>query len=137
MARIGITYEQVATAADALVGQGEKPSIQRIREQLGTGSPNTIHRHLKQWRATQVPAERQAARLPDELAAALSQELERQAAAARAEAEADALEAQHTADELAATGEQLEEENEALIAQLEALEADNTRTEAERDSALA
>lgn len=33
MARTGITYEQVATAADALVGQGEKPSIQRIREQ--------------------------------------------------------------------------------------------------------
>ncbi|WP_340367478.1 DNA-binding protein, partial [Marinobacter azerbaijanicus] len=46
MARTGITYEQVATVADALVGQGEKPSIQRIREQLGTGSPNTIHRHL-------------------------------------------------------------------------------------------
>ena len=31
MPRTGITYEQVATAADALVGQGEKPSIQRIR----------------------------------------------------------------------------------------------------------
>ncbi|KJZ03183.1 mucin, partial [Halomonas sp. S2151] len=68
MARTGITYEQVATVADALVGQGEKPSIQRIREQLGTGSPNTIHRHLKAWRATQAPAERRAARLPDELA---------------------------------------------------------------------
>ena len=107
MARTGITYEQVATVADALVGQGEKPSIQRIREQLGTGSPNTIHRHLKAWRATQAPAERRAARLPDELTAALAEELERQAAAARAEAEENALEAQHTADELAATGEQL------------------------------
>ena len=88
MARTGITYEQVATVADALVGQGEKPSIQRIREQLGTGSPNTIHRHLKAWRATQAPAERQAVKLPDELASALAQEIERQASAARAEAEA-------------------------------------------------
>ena len=62
MARPGISYEQVATVADALVGQGEKPSIQRIRERLGTGSPNTIHRHLKTWRAAQAPTERRAIR---------------------------------------------------------------------------
>ncbi|WP_432415217.1 DNA-binding protein [Chromohalobacter israelensis] len=38
------------------LGQAREPSIQRIREQLGTGSPNTIHRHLTVWRAAQAPA---------------------------------------------------------------------------------
>ena len=133
----GISYEQVRNAADTLVGRGEKPTIQRVRAELGTGSPNTIHRHLKTWRSTQAPVERQAARLSDELAAALAQELERQAAAARAEAESDAIEARAEADEFAATGEQLEEENDQLTAQAETLEAERDRMSGERDSAIA
>ena len=75
MARPGITYEQVAATADALVGRGEKPTIQAIRDALGTGSPNTIHRHLTAWRSAQSPAERPPARLRDELAGALSNEI--------------------------------------------------------------
>ena len=100
MARPGITYDEVAATADALVGRGERPTIGAIRAELGTGSPNTIHKHLTAWKATQAPVERRAARLPDELASALAQEIERQAAAARAEAEETALEARETADEL-------------------------------------
>jgi len=42
MARAGVTFEQVAAAADALVGDGQQPTIRAIRERLGTGSPNTI-----------------------------------------------------------------------------------------------
>lgn len=59
MARTGISYEQVAAAADALVGEGQSnPTINAIRERLGTGSPNTIHRHLSTWNEArpQVPA---------------------------------------------------------------------------------
>ena len=59
MARPGITYDEVAASADALVGRGEKPTIGAIRAELGTGSPNTIHRHLTAWKAAQAPAERQ------------------------------------------------------------------------------
>ena len=47
MARIGITFEQVSAAADALRGEGMNPTIKAVRERLGTGSPNTIHEHLK------------------------------------------------------------------------------------------
>jgi chromosome segregation ATPase len=108
MARPGITYEEVAAAADALVADGERPTINAVRDALGTGSPNTIHRHLQAWKATQAPARREAARLPDELAVALAEEIERQAARARADAEQAALEAQQTADDLAAVGEELE-----------------------------
>ena len=75
MARPGISYENVQHAADQLVANGDKPTIQAVRAALGTGSPNTIHKHLQQWRAAQAPAERKAVRLPDELAAALSEEI--------------------------------------------------------------
>lgn len=43
--REGITYEQVAATADAMVGQGLNPTIRSIRDAIG-GSPNTVHKHL-------------------------------------------------------------------------------------------
>ncbi|MDX1655378.1 MAG: DNA-binding protein [Candidatus Competibacteraceae bacterium] len=49
MARPGITYQQVASTAESLTARGEIPSIQRIRQVLGSGSHTTIHEHLKRW----------------------------------------------------------------------------------------
>lgn len=48
----GITEEEVHQAADAIVGRGERPTIERIRAELGRGSPNTVNRHLDGWWAT-------------------------------------------------------------------------------------
>ena len=48
MAR-GITENDVHTAADALVTGGERPTVERIRAHLGTGSPNTIVKWLETW----------------------------------------------------------------------------------------
>lgn len=48
MAR-GITEDDVHTAADALVAAGERPTVERIRGHLGTGSPNTVVRWLETW----------------------------------------------------------------------------------------
>lgn len=45
----GITQSQVDTAADALVQAGERPTVERIRAFLGTGSPNTVTRMLEVW----------------------------------------------------------------------------------------
>ncbi len=45
----GITQEQVSAAADALVTAGERPTVEKIRAQLGTGSPNTVTRMLDTW----------------------------------------------------------------------------------------
>lgn len=131
MARPGISFEIVAQAADTLVGRGEKPTIAAVREEIGTGSPNTIHRHLTAWKAAQAPSERQTAILPAELASALAQEIERQASAARADAEADALDARQTADQLASTGEVLEAEADELREKIEQITAE--RDEADRD----
>ena len=48
MAR-GITESEVHTAADELVANGERPTVERIRAHLGTGSPNTVTRWLDTW----------------------------------------------------------------------------------------
>jgi chromosome segregation ATPase len=45
----GISEADVHQAADALVGQGERPTVERIRAHLGTGSPNTVTRWLDTW----------------------------------------------------------------------------------------
>ncbi|MDG4584937.1 MAG: DNA-binding protein, partial [Candidatus Competibacter sp.] len=49
MARSGIRYEEVQDAAETLLGRGLNPTIQRVRELLGTGSNTTISEHLKRW----------------------------------------------------------------------------------------
>lgn len=48
MAR-GVTQDQVTYAADALLARGERPTIEKVRAELGTGSPNTLLRLLDVW----------------------------------------------------------------------------------------
>ncbi len=71
MARAGIQYEDVVEAVLQLQKQGDNPTIQRIREWLGTGSFTTISEHLKQWRENQkssTPLQQEVADLPNSLA---------------------------------------------------------------------
>lgn len=49
MAR-GITQDQVNAASDALVAAGDRPTVEKVRAALGTGSPNTVTRMLDTWR---------------------------------------------------------------------------------------
>ncbi len=51
MARIGVTYQHVAKAAEAIKSQDQEPTVDRVREHLGTGSKSTIAPLLKRWRA--------------------------------------------------------------------------------------
>ena len=90
MAREGVTFEQVAAAADALVGAGQQPTIRAVREKLGdTGSPNTIHKLLAKWRDARPVAIASAPELPQALVTALATEIARAASQARSEVEAD------------------------------------------------
>lgn len=45
----GISAADVARACDALLLAGERPTIERVRQHLGTGSPNTVGPHLDAW----------------------------------------------------------------------------------------
>ena len=51
--------------------------IKAVRERLGTGSPNTIHEHLKKWREARPVAAVAAPELPASLASALAEEIAR------------------------------------------------------------
>lgn len=57
MGRIGIGFEEVAETALQLQAQGKMPSVDAVRNVLGTGSKTTINQHLKQWRAQQGAAQ--------------------------------------------------------------------------------
>ena len=71
MSRTGISYSDVANAAIKVQAQNDNPTVDRIREILGTGSKSTIARHLKDWKANNGPIA-SANELPAELIAVVT-----------------------------------------------------------------
>ena len=71
----GVQLEEVLAAADALVDAGLKPTIERVRQQLGRGSPNTVSPMLDVWFSTlsqrlkggPTVADEEARKLPAEM----------------------------------------------------------------------
>jgi chromosome segregation ATPase len=51
MGRIGISYQDVIKAIPQLQGQQRNPTVDNIREILGTGSKSTIARFLREWKS--------------------------------------------------------------------------------------
>lgn len=47
--RKGVRQEDVSGAADAILAAGVRPTVERIRAHLGTGSPNTVAPMLEWW----------------------------------------------------------------------------------------
>ncbi|MCK4120415.1 DNA-binding protein [Ralstonia nicotianae] len=119
MARQGISYEQVANVAEQLVADQLKPTLNAVRERLGSGSMNTIHRHLTAWQGHQKPAQRKMSEPNTRLLTALGTEMSRVAEEAAADAEAALAQAMSELAVLAATGEALEAERDELMQQLQ------------------
>ncbi len=73
MARLGVTYQQVAVAASELLDSGRQPTLETIRHILGTGSNSTLAQHLRTWRAKQESTSKIATKehIPEHLVAAL------------------------------------------------------------------
>jgi len=65
--RQSVSYEQVATIADTMVGEGITPTVRGVREMLGTGSLSTIMRHLRAWQEARPAATAAAVELPQSL----------------------------------------------------------------------
>lgn len=53
MARHGITYDDVISAANTLKAQGKSVTIENVRSFLGTGSSGTVNQHLRRWKEAQ------------------------------------------------------------------------------------
>ncbi|MEY2873403.1 MAG: hypothetical protein RLZZ373_774, partial [Pseudomonadota bacterium] len=130
----GITDQDVWRAADALLLDGQRPTIERVRQHIGRGSPNTVSPHLDRWFAQLGAriADPQAFRSPapdtPEPVQALAAQLWQTAQAlARGQAEARALQAEALAAEALA-------ERDATRATLDTERARSQALAAERDA---
>lgn len=128
--RPGVTYEQVAAAADALKAQGKNPTIEAVRLYLGggavpKGSPNTVHKLLGDWRNARPTTAAAPIEMPVAIHAAIVQEIQRAVTEARQNLEVELAEARNTADALAEAGEVLETERDTLQERIAEVEADN------------
>jgi chromosome segregation ATPase len=108
MARPGINYEDVRQAAVHLLEKGINPSIQRVREALGTGSNSTIAEHLKRWQQELTEAPRTV--LPPSIPEAVMTALEAFWRIAVEQADAIYQEQREQAVQAVATAEQARDE---------------------------
>lgn len=157
MARAGVTYHDVAKAAEAIKSQGQEPTVDRVREHLGTGSKSTIAPLLKRWR-TNNGNTADIEGLPNDLVAAVKALHERLQQAADHRIEQARQEFKTLKDELSKevanagkTITQLTAQQQDLEKQLERLTEEKTlqsqsledtrvglaKTESQRDEALA
>lgn len=152
MARIGITYEDVQRAIDTLLQRQESPSVQKVREVLGTGSFTTISAHLREWRARReerkdVPPARSMPEPLRQLAEHLWEQAQETAndglAHYRQEADSQVAAAREAVAEAMRRAEDAEQRESALSAHLTRLDerlaeqaAELARRQAERDTAL-
>ncbi|MBV9576837.1 MAG: DNA-binding protein [Gammaproteobacteria bacterium] len=67
MSRIGITFEEVKKAIGELQGKQKNPTVDAIREILGTGSKSTIARFLREWKTHYGLSTDQSSCLPPDL----------------------------------------------------------------------
>lgn len=87
----GITETDVWQAADALLLEGARPTIERVRQKIGRGSPNTVSPYLETWfktlgaRIADPKAFSAPPALPDPIAQAAKHFWETALTAARAE----------------------------------------------------
>jgi len=123
----GITQDQVNQAADTVVAAGERPTVEKIRNLLGTGSPNTVTRMLEVWRQGLAERLRQASllpELPDEVGQAMTALWTQALQHARTEAQ-QTLKAEHEALQRATAA--LEARASEQAAQLAAAETERAK----------
>src|SRR3569623_487723 len=132
----GITQEQVNQAADAILGTGKNPTVEKVRAALGSGSPNTITRMLEVWRNQFGERLRRLSALP-EVPVAVGQtmvELWRLAIEHAERTLASRFEDERVALETA-TQARLAQEREAMETRLRAAEAEVAYAQTARDLA--
>ena len=132
----GITENDVWQAADAILLEGARPTIERVRVKIGRGSPNTVTPYLETWfrtlgaRITDPMAFSAPPALPDPISEAAKHFWESALAAARAEGAA-ALEADRA--DLATVSRNLDAERAEFRADLTRI---NSQLQAKEEAAL-
>lgn len=125
-----VSPEQVNAIADAMKAEGVKPTSRSVRERLGnTGSMGTINKMLQKWRTAQEHRTEEALVLPPALQRAILEFMDHQLAVARAPLEANLVEQQQEAADLATESERQAETIQAQVEQLSALAAEKAAAE--------
>tara|TARA_R110001599_G_scaffold163952_1_gene353318 strand:- start:1186 stop:2235 length:1050 start_codon:yes stop_codon:yes gene_type:complete len=70
MARGGVSYSDIANAADTIKNKGQNPTVDRVLNLMGTGSKSTIGPHLKAWKEANLE-HNEVSDLPTNLIAAV------------------------------------------------------------------
>ena len=137
MPREGVSFAEVEQVAETLLKTGQQPTIRAVREKLGIGSPNTIHRHLVAWREARPQMVVSAPDLPASLTNAIASEIARAASQARFEVEDELVRLRAEAIDLAHSGASLEAERDAMAEQVSILtrERDTLAGKAEQQAA--
>jgi chromosome segregation ATPase len=113
------TFDEVAAAASTLHNEGQPVTVEAVREAIGSGSSNAIHKHLAAWRAANAPApEVPKAEIPEPLAAALADWAQQFAEQSGAGNRDKLAQAESDLEALARSGELLEAERDDLLTQL-------------------
>ena len=73
MARPGVTYTEIASAAQQIAASGRFPTVEGVRLILGTGSNSTVGQHLRTWKIKQDSTQQIATKenIPEPLIAAI------------------------------------------------------------------
>lgn len=122
----GIQEEDVRLAADALIAEGLRPTIERVRQKIGRGSPNTVSPMLDNWfsglaeRLGVVNTNQQSSKPPEPVQAAATALWEAALQSAHHVAEQNLLKA---TEALSAKSFHIEERETELVAQRQAFTA--------------
>ena len=82
-----VTYENVVAAAEALVADGQKPSVRSVIKQLGGGSPNAVLKLLNEYKAGRPVIRSSDIELDPSIIAAMVRQMRTVAETATADAE--------------------------------------------------
>ncbi|MBW2185890.1 MAG: DNA-binding protein [Deltaproteobacteria bacterium] len=133
MAKQGVSKEEVLSAINTIVGEGQKPTIARIRQLIG-GSPNRLLVFLREWRDSkplleQSVAETSAAlrQILEQLEKVVAYDLEKAVTNAKSEVETDLLEERKETESLSQLCDDWENKNEDLEAKNAELNDENNK----------
>ena len=154
--KTGITERDVWAAADAILADGRRPTIEAVRQHLGRGSPNTVQTYLDTWfgalaqrlhqptgssssaqAGIPVPVTRAAATLWESALALARETLETELAQERTDLEAAQRQLTQDQQKLTARQATLDAQLSASQAQLAAISREREASDLREQSAVA
>lgn len=136
-----VSFESVASAAEALQAAGTRPSVRNVIEELGGGSPNSVLKYLREWQSGRPLVRASDIELDESITSAIREQMQNVAteAAKAAEDKAAAVEddlqtltdahaeAERTIEALKHAVEDLKSQAQVLTVELETAKSDAQR----------